>query len=531
MYYRPTLTSQVNMDKKNSFELHTWMIAKLIEMSGTDDGKVALSHYVIAVCYEKMITRMTYRVSTSFRDALKNLPPKIELSKRSYPINASISNDENFIAFLCSKQEQLKLRTEINILTKHEGDLYNQETYTTFHLILSEILELFLKSLKELKDMHHNLRGKLPSSKQLDDITVKIDFIAVVGTLLRLLVKSRALQKCIYSIVRFLPDRAAGIKAKVDNKTNDDEDDEERDGDDEEDGLYRDDEDEELEGDLGSVGQGSVSIKKSHACLRSLNLAVVYVDAILVLSDFVRRENQKHVKVDIDIKILRVPCPGKDGSMLPWKTLLQHEAYFPGKPSPSAKEIVDFLELRARGTDNQKSSKKSQKKSNKSPASVSTEVSPESVSAKLAKLRGDDLNENDFTTKIDQAVNSLMTLQYGDTTSESALTKYINSIIHKLKSAKGLYSSKVDLNNEIDGIMEMLKTLADNTRLERMLRKGSPLDTGSGFGGTPHAEVLVAAHCTSTDPKWFPPVSFFIIMFCSDLLIFLVDCYTSSRRI
>ena len=36
MYYRPSLTSQEKMDLKDSFELHTWMIAKLIESSGTD---------------------------------------------------------------------------------------------------------------------------------------------------------------------------------------------------------------------------------------------------------------------------------------------------------------------------------------------------------------------------------------------------------------------------------------------------------------------------------------------------------------
>ena len=66
----------------------------------------------------------------------------------------------------------------------------------------------------------------------------KIDFIAVVGTLLQLLVKSQAIKNCLYSIIGFLPDRAAGIQAKVDKKMDDDDDNNDQwDRDDEEDGC------------------------------------------------------------------------------------------------------------------------------------------------------------------------------------------------------------------------------------------------------------------------------------------------------
>ena len=65
----------------------------------------------------------------------------------------------------------------------------------------------------KLKVMHHRLRGKLPSSTQLSNIMEKIDFIAVVGTLLQLLVNSQVIKKCLYSIIGFLPDRVAGIQA------------------------------------------------------------------------------------------------------------------------------------------------------------------------------------------------------------------------------------------------------------------------------------------------------------------------------
>ena len=183
----------------------------------------------------------------------------------------------------------------------------------------------------------------------------KIDFIAVVGTLPQLLVKSQAIKKCLYSIIGFLPDRVAGIQAKVDKKTDDNNDDnDQRNRDDKED-------EDELEGDhkLDSVGQGSASIKlepKLQACLRSLNLAVVFINAILILSHFVKTQNLSSVNVTINIKILLLPCPSKDQSMLPWKTLLQHETYFPGKPSSSAKEIVKFLKSWVLSTGNERSS-------------------------------------------------------------------------------------------------------------------------------------------------------------------------------
>ena len=144
---------------------------------------------------------------------------------------------------------------------------------------------------------------------------------------------------------------------------------------------------------------------------------------------------------------------------------------------------------------------------------MSTKVSPESVTAELAGLQHDihNLNKETFTTKINQAIDSLTTLQFGDMTPGS--TKYIHSIINRLKPAKGLYPNKLEMKDEINGIMEMLRTLADNTRLERMLWKGLPLDTGVGFKGTLHAEACVAAHCTFTDTEWLLPVSYFVIMF------------------
>ena len=71
------------------------------------------------------------------------------------------SSLKNFITFLLNVKDHLELHTPIDNLVKHEKDLYNQETYVDFHLILCELLELLLRSLAELKAIHLRLKGKV----------------------------------------------------------------------------------------------------------------------------------------------------------------------------------------------------------------------------------------------------------------------------------------------------------------------------------------------------------------------------------
>jgi hypothetical protein len=523
------------MDTNNSFELHTWMIARLIETS--DSNAIALSYYVIAASYERMITRMKYRVSTSFRNALTNLPD-FEFPEQFPPNDASNSNDKNFITHLTkyTVNGYLRLQTPIDKLVKHGSDLYNKETYTDFHSILSELLNLLLSSLGELKDMHHD-----PKKVKLFETKAKIEFIAMVGTLLRMLVKSQAIRKCLHAIARFLSDRAAGVKAAVDNKTDDNDD--ELDRKEEEEELYGNvegDEDElERDGEHDVMEHGGASVK-SQSCLKLLNLGIVYFDAILVLQQFVLKQRNDSVNVNINIKVLLLPQSQQE-SMLPWKTLIQHKTYFPGKPSPSSDQILQFLMSRASSTgsqnttDNEKPSKKDQKSSKKDQKSSKKdqksskkdqksskkdqhgpdEVNPESVSAKLRTLQYDlgsgAKSFSDVVGFVNSTVSSMEMLQYASPGS----AKYIKRIIDKLQLlASGVYTDKEDLKTEINAILGMLRTLGLNTKLERLLREGSPLDKGVGFKGSLHAEACVAAYCTKH--HWFSDVSFFIIMCCSD---------------
>ena len=50
-----------------------------------------------------------------------------------------------------------------------------------------------------------------------------------------------------------------------------------------------------------------------------------------------------------------------------------------------------------------------------------------------------------------------MALQFGDMT--PGTMKYIHSIINRLKLAKGLYPNKLEMKDEINDIVEMLRTL------------------------------------------------------------------------
>ena len=94
------------------------------------------------------------------------------------------SSLKNLITFLLNVKDRLELHTPIDNLVKHEKYLYNQETCVDFHLILCELLKLLLGSLAELKAIHLRFEGKVLSLAQLNNIVEKIEFIAIIGTLL-----------------------------------------------------------------------------------------------------------------------------------------------------------------------------------------------------------------------------------------------------------------------------------------------------------------------------------------------------------
>ena len=561
------------MDSEDSFALHSWMIARLTEESGSD--RQTFSRYVVATCYERMHQRMNYRVFQSFRNALKDLqtfefhfPTTKDHQTRSY------SKDTRFVEHLQKVHTFLKLNTSIDKLLEHQNDLYNKETYKYFHSLLYEILERFVESLDALKTFHHQpeIEGKMLSSTQLRTAKEKIDFILTVGTLLNVMVKSVAVKKCLQTIVTVLPDRvASGLKPKFDDEDgpNELEGGDDLDGDD---GLELDElELDELEEDCALEPDGSQPIKvqlkpKSQAFMKLLNMAVIYFDAILRLSHFVKDQNRT-TNVKISAKILLMPTMKQDERMLPWETLLQHETYFPGKPSPSAKEILDFLKPipittnvddtstkldkrsqqsgKKSGKKDQQSGKKSQqsgkkgqpldKKSLQQPTSKNRQkpisVTPAGIAQDLAKLQHTD-NSDAFSEKIDSVIHLMETLRYGDAAPGSMT--YVHSIVKKLQSVKNtpIYCpDKTDA--EINNIIGMLTTLSDNVMLEGMLRKGSPLDLGIGFKGTYHCEANIAAYCTFKDPMtWIPKPSVSrFIKFCLEIPdVFWVGCPCASNR-
>ena len=94
-----------------------------------------------------MITRMNYRVSTSYRDAITNLPQNIELPER-YPLNdASNSNDNRFITLLMKYTASglLRLSTPIDKLAEHKKRLIQSRNLCRFSLDIRRITRTTLR--------------------------------------------------------------------------------------------------------------------------------------------------------------------------------------------------------------------------------------------------------------------------------------------------------------------------------------------------------------------------------------------------
>jgi len=453
MYYRSTLQDKI----EESFEIHIWMISRFIEKSGSDTR--SLSCYVIATCYERMLTRMNYRTSQSFRRTLQNLPP-FEFSNEYPESMRKDTNDHRFITQLAEIGSHLK--TPIAKLMQHPDNLYNEETYMDFHALLCELLQLLFDALVELRDLQTTMQGIL-SGPNVESIRNKLSFIASIGTVLRLMVKGSAIKKHLYAIATFLPIRPSGIELKEDENEND----------------------EWIELNCDS----KLSVRKWKACLQWLNLMVVYFDAILVLSQFVKNEGS----VDIDVEVLLQPTPPRE--MLPWKTLLRHKQFFPTSPSsPSVDEIIRFLEPIPTHLGKTNPGKKD-------------EDSSEAVVALLRKL---DVQSDvaTFARSFDRAIDLMTKSEY--MTPGSA--PYARTIVEKLESFKDMLVYQLPDDEEITTIIGMIVTLADNVRLEKMLQKGSALDTGLGFTGSCHCEVCVASYCIFMKTGWVRSVRCFHVL-------------------
>jgi hypothetical protein len=179
------------------------MISKLLGQAR--NGPRSFLFYTIATSYGKMITRLDYRSSNTFRDALLKVPPTFAFSKDfNYQASTTaLDNDRNFL-FELSKIGS-HLRTPITALTSRgPGDIYTKETCIAFHHLLCELLQLFSDQLRDLPNCQR--------LKSMTDTYEKIEFVAQLGTVLRLMVRGAAIQKHLQVIEDFLPSRATVLR-------------------------------------------------------------------------------------------------------------------------------------------------------------------------------------------------------------------------------------------------------------------------------------------------------------------------------
>jgi len=491
--------------------------------------------YVVASCYEKMLTRMDYRISLSIRMALKNLLT-FNYSEQLYNDRPSeIDADASFLSALLSYAPSLKLKTNFPNLARKATTphlalpLYTRETCMEFHLLLSELLERFFNELLMLK----KLRGHETDTKKILSTLMSI---AIVGSLVRPMIKGTALKKHLKVIEDFLPKgQALTRKAQEDDDEYDDME------------LYV--------SDPEALMQ--VPLPKWQLWCNVLQLMVIHFDSAQILVGFLGRFRPD---VDFDIQVLSQPLP--DHTLVTWQKLLldigphfitiprTHEiikfldsTVEPGEqdflegataktvlrslaalgnipegdpnfataideissqikmlandPSPASALILDNLQsLRYTKRDNLI---KAITKIANHIKKITAEVVLQSLKA-LGEIPQEDAKIIDFTAAVNDIIFQVKMLA-NCTSPLSGM--YLPTIIAKLKSLRDMwiYITQDDTIKEIAKVAEIIRTLRDNAKIHRALEVGEPLHSGKNCQASCHCEAGLAAYCC-LHPEW-----------------------------
>ena len=198
MHYRPN--HQDTMD--DTFDIHVWMISKLLGPSGEDASPLA--HYVIAANHAKMFQRLNYH---SFNALLKRLNDQqtIQFFEQSYtPSPSETKSDQHFLFEL---QEFKKFGSEllglIHNLKLEADNFYTRHTYMAFHKLLCALLKEYKDALKALDTLQRN------KSKNISTIIDALTRVADVGTLVMLMLRGGAINKHLRVIEALLPNPTA----------------------------------------------------------------------------------------------------------------------------------------------------------------------------------------------------------------------------------------------------------------------------------------------------------------------------------
>lgn len=458
----------------DTFETHVWMLAKLL---GGIDDPVSFLHYVMAACYKKLIMRLTHRVSNNYRIALENIPTSEFIGGlQSDPVPNELQFNSSFLNDLLNVKPLLGIEIP-NLLRKaesHDHDFYTRETCNEYHLLLCRLLTLFLDAL-------HTLNTLRKDHADLDQIRKQLDLITRLGLTLRSMCGGTTMRKHLLIIQKYLPDGTALAKQTEvghDTPRKDEEADEDED-----------------EADVEFRGQLDARRLPS-ACHDWLHLVLIHFDATQRLADYVKRTTRSEVVIQI------ISQPPPDRYLLPWKTLLTNEAYFPD--NDDSFPVADIIAFLTSNTKSVESGSNSTDNPTKPIVDTPQILSAETLVQRLKEIgkipkvidtnNGREWNLKAFNEAIEPIIETVTKLELTNCVSvgweDSA--KIIVAELIKLQ-AVWTFSHEVVIMEHISKIVQMVETIRDNAMIYRALRDNAPLDTGIGFIGNYHAEASLAA--------------------------------------
>jgi hypothetical protein len=459
------------------------MLKMLLGNRGPDKLKT-FQNYIIAVSFPKMIFRIyNRRISTPYFACFKKME---SMTFDFTEHNATTrSSDKLFLDVLPSLS---KLADISNLLqakkAKDAGtpsEIYNKDTYMEFHGLLFKLLDGFHKELKLLDTFQTEMANSRLTVSDLEFVKKRLQTVRIMGRSLRAMVSGAAIEKYLQNIAHLL---------EVDNgeswteKTEEDADFE---------APMEEDTDEYDAFKPYSMHHDQVLLPWQ-SYKDWLRLTVTYFEASQILIDHVSNYS---TDTDIDIKILAPSLP--TDKMLPWMELLRHKTYFPELPNkpgqpeqPSAQDLITFFtsdfDLVTKGTLNETEEGNSMTKA-KGSLEKEKGVSLEQILALVKKLK-DSKDQKLAIADIELIIKKVSQL---NNCSSPGWIDYTSSILDQLNELKDSNLNRQAQLPRIRAIEEGFETLSGHSRLYQMLKYGTPLSLGTGFKGTRHCELCLAA--------------------------------------
>jgi hypothetical protein len=447
------------------------MLKTLLGQAKSDLRNLEL--YSVAATFKKMLSRMNNRfVSQLYRNRLETLKGKIKYIQAEQSPTQTISSKTHNKKFLkiipyISKFATAQIPNLTTMAANAAADkskdfrIYNKDTCAEFHELLCEMLVRFHLSLDAVQDLQKGTKEVVGVDKKevvgVDDkensepiVTIilrGLNLVLQMGRILREIVRGDAIQEHLRNIAPLLEVNVAESWPMSDV------------------------EEEYIE--FHVLKPYSMRHGKPLLPWQSyrdwLALMVLNIDSVLMLDHYLRR----HDWPNISIKVLYPSLP--DQKMLPWKTLLLDDHYFPPGEHPSNQELITFLTL---------------------PTLLDNAVLQSLIKSVLVlkQQRNSELTAGAtcmgvVSSDIDSLVKKMQDLQC----SLPGWEEYSTTVIHQMNSLKDCNHAPQDGLPLIQVIVDMLKALQGVNQLYDRLKAGTPLSTGTKFKGMCHCEIYLAS--------------------------------------